>query len=264
MPKIRSGDVEVVYEALGEGKPVVLLHPFPVHREFWKPVATALSRNYRLILPDLRGHGDTEVGEGPATMEKHAADLARVLDDAGVSRAIFVGVSIGGYVLWEFWRRYRERVAGLILADTKAQADTAEGRAGRLKAAADVLELGTEPYFQSMLPKLMGQTTHRTRPDLVDAAHRMMQKMSAADVSQVLRGMAERSDSVATLTTINVPTLVLVGEEDPLTPISDAELMRQGIAGAELKVISRAGHYAPFEQAEEVGKLVRAFVERVG
>jgi len=106
MIHIQSGDAEIVYEVLGQGPPVLLLHPFPANHELWLPAAQALVSRYRLILPDLRGHGNSGVGEGPATMEKHAADIARILDHAEVGRAALVGVSIGGYALVEFWRRY--------------------------------------------------------------------------------------------------------------------------------------------------------------
>ena len=263
MHQIRSGDAEIAYEVLGSGPPIVLLHPFPAHRDLWKSAAQALLTRYRVILPDLRGHGDSGVGEGPATMEKHALDLARVLDTEEVGRALFVGVSIGGYVLFEFWRRFRGRVAGLALCNTKAQADTPEGRAGRLQAAADVLERGTEPFFESMVPKLLGKTTLSTRPDLVEGALGMMRKMSPQNVAAVQRGMAERPDSVGPLKTINVPVLLVTGEEDVLTGIADAEFMRQHIPGAEMKVIARAGHYSPWEQPEELGKLLRQFAERV-
>lgn len=263
MKQIRSGDADIVYEVLGVGAPVVLLHPFPAHHDLWKPAALALFSRYRVILPDLRGHGDSGIGEGPATMAKHALDLARVLDAEDVGRAVFAGVSIGGYVLFEFWRRFRGRVAGLVLANTKAPADTSESRAGRLQAAADVLERGTEPFFASMLPKLLGKTTYGTRPDLVDGASRMMRKMSAEDVAAVQRGMAERPDSVETLKTINVPTLLITGDEDTLTGVAEAKLMREHISGCELKVIGRAGHYSPWEQPEEVGKLLRQFVNGV-
>src|SRR5580704_2280074 len=191
MPRITSGDAEIFYEVLGSGPPVVLLHPFPANHDLWKPAAQAVVSRYRVILPDLRGHGDSGVGEGPATMEKHAADLARVLDHEEVGRAPFVGVSIGGYVLFEFWRKYRARVEALVLCNTKAQADTPEARAGRLQAAADVIERGTEPFFESMVTKLMGKTTVSTRPDLVEGALRMMRKMSPQNVAMVQRGMAE-------------------------------------------------------------------------
>jgi len=261
MPRIRSGDAEIDYEVLGEGSPVVLLHPFPAHHDLWKPAAQALLSHHRVVLPDLRGHGDSDIGEGPATMEKHAADLARVLDAEEINRTVFAGNSIGGYALFEFWRRSRDRVAGLILCNTKAQPDTPEAHAARLQSAADVLERGTEPFIDSMLPKLLGETTRQSRPDLVEGARKMMLKMSPQDIAMVQKGMAERPDSVPTLKTINVPTLIITGDEDTLTGVPDAELMRQNIPGTATKVIPKAGHYSPWEQSEEVGKLVRRFVD---
>jgi 3-oxoadipate enol-lactonase len=263
MPRISSDDAEIFYEVLGSGPPIVLLHPFPANHDLWKPAAQALVTRYRIILPDLRGHGDSGVGEGPATMEKHAADLARVLDHEGIGRATFAGVSIGGYVLFEFWRKFRPRVEALILCNTKAQADTSEARAGRLQAAADVRERGTEPFFESLVPKLIGKTTLSTRPDLVEGALRMMRKMSAEDVALVQKGMAERSDSVETLKGINVPTLIVTGDEDIFTGVSEAELMQRNIPGSQMKVIAKAGHYSLWEQPEEVGKLLRQFLDNV-
>jgi pimeloyl-ACP methyl ester carboxylesterase len=196
-------------------------------------------------------------------MAKHARDVARVLDAARIGKAEFVGCSIGGYILYEFWRRFRDRVASLALWDTRPQADTAEARANRLRAADAVLEQGTEPFIESMVPKLMGRTTVAKRPDLVDGARAMMRKMSAEDISQVQRGMAERPDSVADLKTINVPTLIAIGEEDVLATVADGELMRQNIAGSQLKVIPKAGHYAPWEQPELVGTVLRQFLDGV-
>ena len=194
-------------------------------------------------------------------MAKHAADIARVLDDAGIGGAPLIGVSIGGYLLFEFWRTYRGRVAALGLCNTKAPADNAEARAGRLQAANDVLERGTEPFLQSMVPRLFGKTTLDTRPDLVDGALRMMRQMSPEDIAQVQRGMAERPDSIDTLKSINVPTLLVTGDEDILTGINEAELMRQRIAGSQLRVIPKAGHYSPWEQPEEATRLLRQFLD---
>jgi pimeloyl-ACP methyl ester carboxylesterase len=259
--KLKSSDAEIAYWTLGAGTPVVLLHPFPAHHEFWLPVAEALSTRYRMILPDLRGHGESAVGEGPATMEKHAADIARVMDDANLGRAPLVGVSIGGYVLFEFWRKHRGRVAALGLCNTKAPADGPEARAGRLQAANDVLERGSEPFFESMIPKLMGRTTRETRPDLVEGALRMMRKMSKENVAQVQRGMAARPDSIETLKTINVPTLLVTGDEDLMTGVNEAELMRSHIANSQLRVIPKAGHYSPWEQPQDAAKLLRQFLD---
>lgn len=261
MIRIKSGDAEIAYQALGTGAPVVLLHPFPVHHEFWLPAANSLTSRFQLILPDLRGHGESSAGEGPATMEKHAADIVRILDHMEIGRVPLVGVSVGGYAIFEFWRRHRGRVAGLALINTKAPADSPEARAARLQTAAEVLERGTEPFFESMVPKLMGESTRASRPDLADGALRMMRKMSAASVAQVLQGMAERPDSVPDLKTINVRTLLITGDEDTLTGPPEAELMRQNIAGSELKIVRHAGHYSPWEQPAEVGKLLRQFLE---
>jgi pimeloyl-ACP methyl ester carboxylesterase len=259
--RIKSGDAEIVYWTLGDGSPVVLLHPFPVNHEFWLPVAEVLATRYRIVLPDLRGHGESGVGDGPATMEKHAADIAHVMDDANVGRAPLVGVSIGGYALFEFWRKHRGRVAALGLFNTKAPADGPEARAARLQAANDVVERGTEPFFDSMVPKLMAKTTREMRPDLVDGALRMMRKMSPEDVAQVQRGMAARPDSIETLKTINIPTLLVTGDEDQMTGVNEAELMRQHIPGSQLRVIPKAGHYSPWEQPQDAASILRQFLD---
>jgi 3-oxoadipate enol-lactonase len=263
MEKIVSDDAEIFYDVAGSGPTIVLLHPFPANHEFWLPVSRFLSSQYRLLMPDLRGHGESSLGNGPATMQKHASDVALVMDAAGVDRAPLIGVSIGGYTIFEFWRRFRNRVAALVLCNTKAPADTSEARSARLQAADEVLQRGTEPFFESMLPKLLGETTRHSRPDRVEGALRMMRKMSSDDVAGVQRGMAERPDSVSTLKTINVPTLIVTGDEDILTGVPEAELMKQNVAGSEMKVIVRAGHYSPWEQPEDVGRVLRQFLDSV-
>lgn len=259
--RIKSDDAEIVYRVFGDGPPVLLLHPFPANHEFWLPVAESLSTRYRTILPDLRGHGESTAGEGPATMAKHAADIARIMDDVDIGRAPLIGVSIGGYALFEFWRRSRNRVAALGLCNTKAPADGPEARTARLQAADDVLERGTEPFLQSMIPRLLSETTRETRPDLVDGALRMMRQMSPEDIAQVQRGMADRPDSIATLKTVNVPTLLITGDEDLTTGINEAELMHRHIQGSQLRVIPKAAHYSPWEQPEEATRLLRQFLD---
>jgi 3-oxoadipate enol-lactonase len=151
-------------------------------------------------------------------MDKHAADIARLCDQAGIGKAVFAGISIGGYVLFEFWRRFRDRVHALILCDTRASADNEQGRANRLKSADDVEQRGPISFIDSMIPKLLGESTRRTRPDLVESARKMMLQMSVAGIAAVQRGMAARPDSTATLASIKVPTLIVVGAEDVLTP----------------------------------------------
>ena len=261
--QIKSDDAEITYRVLGNGPPVILLHPFPVNHEFWLPVAEALSTRYRLVLPDLRGHGDSGIGDGPATMEKHAADIARVMDDAQIGRAPLIGVSLGGYALFEFWRRHRGRVAAVGLCNTKAPADGPEARNARLQAASDVIERGTEPFFRSMVPRVFSKSTQAARPDLVEGALRMMRKMSSEDVAQTQRGMAARPDSVDTLKTINVPTMLLTGEDDILTGVNEAELMRRHIVNSQMRVIPKAGHYAPWERPDDASRILSQFLDEI-
>lgn len=259
--RVRSSDTEISYQVMGHGPDVVLLHPSPAHHGVWTPAAVLLESRYRLLVPDLRGHGESGVCDGPATMEKHAADIAHVMDDAGIGRAVMAGESIGGYILFEFWRRMRERVSALILCNTKACADNDEARANRLRAADDVEKRGVEPFVESMIPKVLGETTRTNRPDLVETARAMMLKMTPAGVAGVQRGMAVRPDSLATLATINVPTLLITGDEDGMTGVSEAELMQRHIRGGTMRVIAKAGHYAVFEQHEEAARVIRQFLD---
>jgi len=258
--RLAADDAELYYESMGEGPPVFLLHAFPANHQLCLPVADMLASRYRVLLPDLRGHGDSGAGQGPATMEKHAADLLRLCAAERVSRAVFAGVSIGGYVLFEFWRRYRERVAGLIFCNTKAAPDSDQARADRLRSADEVEEHGPVSFLDGMAAKLVGATTRTSRPDIQAAARKLMSKMSVAGIAGVQRGMASRPDSLPTLPTVTVPTLVLAGEED-ITPLADLQAIQHGIRGSQITVIPKAGHYAIFERPDEVGRAMRKFLD---
>jgi 3-oxoadipate enol-lactonase len=258
---IQRAGAKITYEVRGSGPPLFLLHPFPTNRRLWDPVVPALESHYQVIAPDLRGHGESPAGDA-ASMANHAEDLQHICSECKLQRAAFVGVSIGGYVLFEFWRRFPESVALLVLSNTRAQADTAEGRANRLQAADEVEKNGTAAFLDSMVPKLLGETTHRNRPDIVARARALMEAMSREGLAAVQRGMAMRPDSVPTLTTMNVPSLIVGGEEDTLIAAADAELMQKGIAGSQLVSIPRTGHYTALEQPEEFVKLLRPFLDR--
>ncbi len=260
MANFRSGDAQLVYEIAGSGPDVVLLHPFPLHHQFWDGALEQLATRYRVFLPDLRAHGDSEAGDGPVTMQKLADDLDRLCREFEVTRAIFVGVSIGGYTLFEFWRRHRERVRALVLANTRAGAETAEGRASRLAIADKVLEEGASGFVNELVSRLASPATVTNRPDIVDSARAMARKMSPADIAAVQRGMADRPDSIPTLATIAVPTLVIAGEDDSV-PLAELELMHQHIPGSQLRVIANAGHYAAMERPAEFGRLLRTFFD---
>ena len=260
MSSLRSGDAKLFYDSNGGGPDVVLLHPFPLNHHFWDGIVAQLSTRYRLVLPDLRAHGGSDAGDGPVAMQKLADDLDRLCRELGIARAIFVGVSIGGYALFEFWRRYRDRVAALVLANTRAGAETPEGRAARLQIADKVEREGTAAFIDDLLQKLFSKSTVANRPDIVDAARAMAKEMSPADIAQVQRGMADRADSIRTLAAVNVPTLVIAGEDDGV-PVSELELIHHGIAGSQFRVIANAGHYAAMEQPAEFGRLLRTFCD---
>ncbi len=222
MPTLLSDDANLYYDVLGSGPPVVLLHPFPLHHGFWSGFAPQLSSRYRLLIPDLRAHGDSELGSGPASMAKLADDLMRMCRAEGIGKASFVGVSIGGYLLFEFWRRYRGQVGALVLANTRAGAETPEGKANRAQIIAKIEREGTGGFIEEMLPKQLSPATVANRPDIVDAARRMMQKMSAADIIGVQQGIAGRPDSIATLAAIQAPTLVIAAEARRHPAVGDA------------------------------------------
>jgi pimeloyl-ACP methyl ester carboxylesterase len=259
--QIRSDDIQLFYEIRGSGFPVVLLHPFPVHHKFWSPVAEKLGTRYQLLLPDLRAHGRSEIGRGTASMGKHADDLFRLLEAQQVARAAFVGVSIGGYILFEFWRRYRERVAALVFSNTRAEPDSEQGRTNRLKSIEDSRQRGTAPFLDVQIQNLIGDSTRRNRPDLVAQARAMMNTLTADGLAAIQRGMAERPDSVPTLPSINVPTMVIAGGEDTLTPVESGQLMQARIRGVKLTVIPDVGHYAALENPQEYSRVVFQFLE---
>lgn len=262
--KLKSGDTEIFYTIRGSGAPLILLHPFPTNHRFWDDCVPSLKTRYQLITPDLRAHGDSPPGEGAATMDKHAQDLFRLCNELGISRAFFAGVSIGAYVLFEFWRQSRDRVAALILSNTRAGADSPEQRANREKSIQDLQQRGPTPFIEATLAKLLSETTLRTRPDRVEAARALMARMTVKGIVAGLQGLAERPDSTPTLKTIDVPTLVLAGEEDTSTPRAEAELMHAGIARSRLQVIPKAGHFAALEQPEQTGRIMRGFLDQSG
>lgn len=261
--QVRSDDTDIVYSVQGDGPPVVLLHPFPLNHRFWLPIAERLSPLYKLIMPDLRGLGDSAPGDGPATMEKHAGDLRRVCDDARVGKAVFVGVSIGGYMLFEFWRCFRERVTALGFCNTRAGADTDEGRKGRLESVKQIAERGTEQFIDGLLPKLIGETARRNRPDLVADARRMALAATGMGIIANQLGMAARPDSMSTLATIDVPTLCIGGTEDIPSPTAEIERIHRGIRESKLKVIQRAGHFAALEKPEDFAEVLREFLVNI-
>ncbi len=258
---LKRDDATLHYTVLGEGQPLVLLHAFPSCHEMWLPVARQLSQRYRVVLPDLRAHGESNIGDGPATMAKHAHDVAAICRQEGIGRAAFCGISIGGYILFEFWRNFPQQVTSFVFLSTRSGSDSEAARALRLHSADEVMERGPESFIEANLPRLLGESTQRNRPDLVTAARHTMRFMTAEKIAAAQRGMAARPDSTPTLPTIKVPTLVIAGEEDLTTPPEEAQKLHQGITGSRMVVLPRAGHYSCLEQPLEVTRLLRQFLD---
>lgn len=260
MSFIHVDDIQLAYTDTGLGLPVVLLHGYPFNRTLWNEQVSALSNGYRVITPDLRGLGESESRPGPATMNRMAQDVAALLDHLEISRAVIGGLSMGGYVALAFYKQFPSRVRALILADTRAQADTEEGQLTRHQQAEKALAEGMAGIADAMLPKLLTPETVSKRPEVVKRVRDMMLKTKPEGAAGALLGMAEREDLTSMLSQITCPTLILVGQEDPITPVQDSEKMHREIAGSRLVVIENASHVSNVERTEQFNEELTRFL----
>ena len=258
MSKARVRGVDIAYDDRGSGPSVVLLHGYPFSRSMWREQVEELKQTHRVVIPDLRGHGESAVTPAPATMQDMALDVAAILEKLNISRATVAGFSMGGYVALAFYRLFPLRVRSLVLADTRAQADTEEGKQNRAVQAEKALKEGMEGIADALLPKLLAPETVAKRPDIVKRVREMMVKTEPEGAAAALQGMAQRQDQTAFLSRIISPTLIIVGREDSLAPLADAEIMHREIGGSRLVIIEGAGHVSNIERPEEFN---RAFVK---
>ncbi len=246
--KQKIGSAELTWDDEGRGSPVVLLHAFPLNRKMWRPQVEALAGRYRLITLDFRGHGGSGTASEDSTMERLAEDVRGLLDCLKLERVVLGGLSMGGYVAFTFLRRWPERVTALILADTRASADTEEGRKARYETAALAEREGSAVIAERMLPKLLATATPERKPEIVSVVREMILEATPAGIASALRGMAARAPAFDLLPQIKIPTLILVGEHDVLTPPADSEAMAKEIPGSTLVKIPDAGHLSNLEQ----------------
>ncbi len=255
----------------GEGEPVLLVHAFPLGADLWRPQLAAPPPGWRLIAPDLRGFrgpgaAPGEVGSlGDVTVDDYARDLLTLLDHQGVARAVVGGVSMGGYVAFALLRQAPDRVRALVLADTRPQADGPEGHAKRREMLALVERSGVEGVAGAMLPALVGRTSHAERPEIVAEVRRLVLANHPEAVRAAVSAMMTRPNSTPLLASIACPTLVVVGEEDVITPVADATALHDAIPGSRLAVLPAAGHLANLETPDAFdAALARFLAERVG
>jgi 3-oxoadipate enol-lactonase len=263
-----SRGVRLGYDRRGSGEALLFLHAFPLSRRMWREQMPALAGSALCLAIDLPGFGASELpperGSAPACcrMEEMAAHAVALLDHLRIERAVVCGLSMGGYVALALCAAYPGRLSGLVLAGTRAGADGPEGRAGRLEMASRVEAEGTRGLAAAMVPKLLGVTTRRTRPDLVTRVERWIGEAPPTAVAAAQRGMAERRDRGPGLAAIRVPVLVVVGDEDTISPPAEAAALQQAIPGAELRVLAAAGHLSNLEQPAAFNRAVAGLLRR--
>jgi pimeloyl-ACP methyl ester carboxylesterase len=262
--RLTLGARSIRYLEAGAGWPVILLHAFPLNADMWRPQLEQVPDGWWMIAPDLRGFGPAaEIPSGgrPPTMDDFADDVNELMNALEISEGAVGGLSMGGYVTFALCRRAPERFNAMILADTKPQADTLEGREARRKMIELVHARGPSAVADEMLPKLLGSTTRNTRPQLVATVRQMIESASADAIAGAIHAMLGRPDSTGDLPAVAWPTLVMVGTEDGITPLADAEAMQAGIARSRLVLLPQAGHLSNLETPDAFSRAVADFLQ---
>jgi 3-oxoadipate enol-lactonase len=255
---------QVAYEETGSGRPLLLIHGYPLNRMMWEPQLHGLAVAARVIAPDLWGFGGSEPA-GEATMGTYAEEVHQLAEALGATEpAVVCGFSMGGYIAFEYFRRYKDHVAGLILANTKAGPDSPEGKAGRDKSAALAKEKGAAAIAEAMLPKMLSPKTYASESELVQQTKRMMESASVAGIVAALTAMRDRPDSTPTLAEIKKPALVIGGADDQLFPQSEFQNMANALTHGRLEILPDAGHISNLEQPELFNRALRQFLQTIG
>ena len=243
------------------GLPLVLLHAFPLSRRMWEAQLAAWSHRFRIIAPDWRGFGESPPGDEEFTMESCADDLQQLLQHLKVKETIvLLGLSMGGYIAFEFLRKYQDQLRGLILAATQPIADSEPSRKARYETAELVQKEGTGPLAGKLIPRLLGKTTLETKPDVVERVRSLIQSNSPQGIAKACYGLACRRDSSALLDQIQIPTLVLAGSEDAIVPRAQAESLHQNIPSSRLTSVDESGHLINLEQPGKFQDAVLSFL----
>jgi pimeloyl-ACP methyl ester carboxylesterase len=253
--------MELAFRESGSGRPLVLLHAFPLSSAMWMSQREELAACCRVITPDQRGFGGSALGEEPPSLDAAADDVAELLDRLGLDRVVLGGLSMGGYVAMAFLRRHGDRVQALVLADTKATADPEAARANRQRIAAAVESDETSTILvEEILPTLLGATSVASRPLVTGRVKGLVQAAPGPAVAWAQRAMAARPDSLATLQELDRPALVVVGAEDVLSPPADAAAMADALPQGRLVEIAEAGHLTAIETPEAFNAAVAGFL----
>lgn len=259
--KANINGIEMFWMEEGRGTPLLLVHGFPLSSAMWGPQLVHFSRKHRVIAPDLRGFGKTSLQPGQtSTMELFADDLAALLDHLKLPKAVIVGLSMGGYIAFAFYRKYPEKVQALVLCDTKSEPDSEEGKAGRYKLIEQVQEQGSNAAAESMIPKLFGPETYRQKQDTVAQLSGLIGRNHPEAIIAAAKGLAERPDATGLLPQIKVPSLVIVGKDDAIAPPEGAKKMAQQIPDWQFSLVPHAGHMSNLENPQFFNQALESFL----
>ncbi len=263
--RLKVQDIEIDYDVEGArtGKPIVFIHGFPFDRSMWKPQIEFLRKEYYVISYDLRGHGASTIGDGQYSVEYFVDDLIALLDHLKISKAVVVGLSMGGYIALRALERNPERFRGIVLADTRSEADGNDGRVKRAMQAIAVKATGMRPFSELFVKGLFYEKTFQTNPGIIESIKLVIERSSPVAVAGTLLALAARTDTTTSLFTVKVPALILVGQHDVITPPSASHAMKDKIPGAELHVIPKAGHLSNLEQPEEFNQHLMKFLKNL-
>ena len=249
------------YLETGLGRPLILLHAFPLTADMWRPQLDRAPKGWRIIAPDLRGLGGSALdGSLDVDMDHYAEDTLALMDSLDIERACIGGLSMGGYVTFATFRLAPERIDGFILADTRSAADSEEGIGNRRALLETARGAGVTAVADQMIQKLLGETTRRERPEVVAQVRRAMEANPVSGVEAAIYALMNRPDSTGDLARIRQPTLVVVGEEDTVTPVADARALHQAVTGSQLVVLPRAGHLSNLEAPEEFSHTINEWL----
>lgn len=263
MASIKINGLNIAYDDVGKGNSVVLVHGYPFNRSLWQPQVESLHSSFRITTIDLPGFGESDASESPLSINEMAKYVSSVMDHLQIEQAIVGGLSMGGYVVLAFYRSFAERVRALVLGDTRAEADSSEARETREQQAIKILAEGMETTASTMLPKLLTADTLENRPQIVDHVRKMILGAKPKGAAAALRAMASRDDQTSLLSKVKVPTLILVGVGDTLTPVKYSEVMHEAISLSRLIKIENAAHVSNLEQAEVWNAELRNFLSAI-
>ncbi|HKJ68475.1 MAG TPA: alpha/beta hydrolase [bacterium] len=259
--QVEVNNIALHYVDEGQGKPVVLIHGFPFDHHLWDHQVNILSQTNRVIVPDLRGFGESDHPDEIYTMTQYAADIIALLDLLQIEKAVMAGLSMGGYVALAIADQFPERMDGLILSNTRSAKDTAAVRQNRYNTIEKINYDGTEFLIEEMIQKVLSKKTLKEKPEVVEFVEKMMRRQDAVGIKGALAGMAQRKDRTFILNALQVPVIVINGKKDSLISVIEAKRMARELSMGHLEVIPASGHLSNLVQPEKYNEILKRFIE---